>query len=192
MSLTKKMAAVLASATLAFGLTACGRNTETETVTETVDPTTATATAESTTTVKDDDDAGDDADNTSTANSAAGSEAPEITIDGAAVSGIFTPVHCTNETDDGEPELNIDTGNKDDNAENDELEVEIKNPEGSPRLGDLSVERANDKEFELTDEQKNAATVSKDSSTWTITGEGHFDDDESTAIPFEVKVNCPA
>lgn len=189
MSLTKKMAAVLASATLAFGLTACGGNTETETVTETVDPTTATATAESTTTaVKDD----DDADNTSTANSAAGSEAPEITIDGAAVSGIFTPVHCTNETDDGEPELNIDTGNKDDNAQNDELEVEIKNPEGSPRLGGLSVERANDKEFELTDEQKNAATVSKDGSTWTITGEGHFDDNESTAIPFEVKVSCPA
>lgn len=188
MSLTKKMAAVLASATLAFGLTACGGNTETETVTEAADATTATATAESTTTaVKDD----DNADDTSTA-AASSSDAPEITIDGAAVSGTFTPVHCTNETDDGEPELNIDAGDKDDNAEDDELEVEIKNPEGSPRLGGLSVERANDREFELTDEQENAATVSKDGSTWTITGEGHFDDNESTAIPFEVKVSCPA
>lgn len=187
MSLTKKMAAVLASATLAFGLTACGGNTETETVTETADATTATATAESTTTVKDD----DDADDTSTA-AASSSDAPEITIDGVAVSGTFTPVHCTNETDDGEPELNIDAGNKDDNAEDDELGVEIKDPEGSPRIGGLSVERANDKEFELTDEQENAATVSKDGSTWTITGEGHFNDDESTAIPFEVKVSCPA
>lgn len=186
MSLTKKMAAVLTSATLAFGLTACGGNTET--VTETADATTATATAESTTTaVKDD----DNADDTPTA-TASSSDAPEITIDGAAVSGTFTPVHCTNETDDGESELNIDAGDKDDNAENDELEVEIKDPEGSPRLGGLSVERANDKEFELTDEQENAATVSKDGSTWTITGEGHFDDDESTAIPFEVKVSCPA
>lgn len=188
MSLTKKMAAVLASATLAFGLTACSGNTETETVTETADATTATATAESTTTaVKDD----DDADDTSTTAAASSSDAPEITIDGAAISGTFTPVHCTNETDDGEPELNIDVGDKDNNAANDELEVEIKDPEGSPRLGGLSVERANDKEFELTDEQENAATVTKDGSTWTITGEGHFDDDESTAIPFEVKVSCP-
>lgn len=193
MNVTKKMAAVLATATLALGLTACGDGSETETVSETAPATTVTTDKDANTTARDND-KDDDKDDASESSAAAASsdESPSITIDGKQVSGTFTPVHCTLDTDGGQQELNIDAGDKSDNAERDELEVEITDPEGTPRLTGLSVERANDKEFELTDAQENAATVTKDGSTWTITGEGHYDDDESTAIPFDVKVSCPA
>ena len=126
MNVTKKMAAVLATATLALGLTACGDGSETETVSETAPATTVTTDKDANTTARDND-KDDDKDDASESSAAAASsdEAPSITIDGKQVSGTFTPVHCTLDTDDGQQELNIDAGDKSDNAERDELEVEI-------------------------------------------------------------------
>ncbi|EPD69449.1 hypothetical protein HMPREF1219_01322 [Corynebacterium pyruviciproducens ATCC BAA-1742] len=179
----KKMPAILATATLALGLTACGGDSERTTVTEAATPATSITVVST-----DTDNADDDKETTPSTATVPSHNGASVTIDGAAVPDTFAPVSCTNEEDDGQPELNIHAGAETPN----DLEVEIIDPDDTPHLGGLSVESEGNREFELSDSQEAAATVKKSGSEWTITGEGTYDGTEGTALPFEVKVSRPA
>ena len=111
-------------------------------------------------------------------------EAPIVQVAGADVDGDFTPVRCTLAGD----ELDIEIGGDDDDGAG-HVDIDIKDPNGTPVLDSLDIDSANI-DIEIDDDNADNAVVNRDGDTWTITGTGKYDDEDRTD-EVRVEVVCP-
>ncbi|MFO6504791.1 lipoprotein LpqH [Corynebacterium freneyi] len=121
---------------------------------------------------------------TTTTEAPIGQSAAVVQVAGADVDGDFTPVRCTLDGD----ELDIEIGGDDDDGAG-HVDIDIKDPNGTPVLDSLDIDSANI-DIEIDDDNADNAVVNRDGDTWTITGTGKYDDEDRTD-EVRVEVVCP-
>lgn len=175
MASRRHLIAACAAATLVFGAVACsdGNNQATVTETQTVSQS-ASASSEA-------------KDSAKSAQDSTSDQPATLMIAGAEVQGEFAPVHCQVRGN----ELEIEIGQQRDKA--DGIDIDIMDPEGTPRLDGLEVDTAN-VDLEVVDRDLADAKVSKDGNTWKVSGLGSYDDgrgpDGKTTDDVSVEVSC--